>query len=84
MSMSLGSIMVDLLQEATSMRSALQAASANEKSLADRDVEVTDLKSKLAEMDANKGESEVLENKIADLESEIATVSFSSRCFNCS
>ena len=81
MSMSLGSIMVDILQEATSMRSALQAASANEKSLADRNVEVTDLKSKLAEMDANKGESEVLENKIASLESEIATVGFSSRCF---
>jgi len=56
------------------MRSALQAATANEKSHADRETEVTDLKSKVAEMDANKEQSKVLEEKIASLEAEIASV----------
>lgn len=56
------------------MRSALQAATANEKSHAERETEVTDLKSKVAEMDANKEQSKVLEEKIASLEAEIATV----------
>ena len=56
------------------MRSALQAATANEKSHAEKETEVTDLKSKVAEMDANKEQSKVLEEKIASLEAEIATV----------
>ena len=56
------------------MRSALQAATANEKSHAERETEVTDLKSKVAEMDANREQSKVLEEKIASLEAEIATV----------
>jgi hypothetical protein len=57
------------------MRSALQAASVNEKSLADRAIEVTELKSKLAELDSTKDQSKILEEKIASLEAEIATVS---------
>jgi len=56
------------------MRSALQAATANEKSHAEKETEVTDLKSKVAEMDANKEQSKVLEEKIASLEAEIAAV----------
>jgi Tfp pilus assembly protein PilV len=56
------------------MRSALQAATANEKSHSERETEVTDLKSKVAEMDANKEQSKVLEEKIASLEAEIAIV----------
>ena len=56
------------------MRSALQAATANEKSHAEKETEVTDLKSKVAEMDANKEQSKVLEEKIASLEAEIAIV----------
>lgn len=57
------------------MRSALQAATANEKSHADREVEVTDLKTRLAELGTNKEQSKVLEDKIVSLEAEIATVS---------
>ena len=57
------------------MRSALQAASGNEKLLADRDTEVSELKTKLSELESSQEQSKILEDKIASLESEIASVS---------
>jgi hypothetical protein len=53
----------------------LQAASANEKLLADRDNEVTELKSRLSVIEAKGEQSALLEEKITALEAEISTVS---------
>jgi hypothetical protein len=58
------------------MRSALQAASGNEKLLADRDGELSELKTKLAELENSQEQSKVLEDKIASLEAEITSVGY--------
>jgi hypothetical protein len=57
------------------MRSALQAASENEKTLGEREVEIQGLKSQLSELESTKAKSIELESKITSLESEIAKVS---------
>jgi uncharacterized protein YlxW (UPF0749 family) len=57
------------------MRSALQAASANEKTLGQREEEIKDLKLQLAELESTKAKSVELESKIAALESEVTSVS---------
>jgi chromosome segregation ATPase len=65
----------DFVQEATSMRSALQAASSNEKLLADRDGELGELRTKLTELEQYQEQSKVLEDKIASFEAEMTSVS---------
>jgi uncharacterized protein YlxW (UPF0749 family) len=57
------------------MRSALQAASANEKTLGHREEEIKVFKLQLAELESTKAKSVGLENKIAALESEVTSVS---------
>jgi hypothetical protein len=57
------------------MRSALQAASANEKTLGQREEEIKDFKLQLAELESTKVKSVDLESKIAALESEVTSVS---------
>lgn len=61
------------------MRSALQAATANEKTLAEREAEVTELKSEIAKLQQAQQKAADLEVKVAELGDEIKTVSVSSR-----
>lgn len=57
------------------MRSALQAASANDKVLAERETEVTDLKTQLADLNTAKDTAADLQTKVKALETEIESVS---------
>lgn len=57
------------------MRSALQAASANDKVLAERETEVADLKTQLADLTTAKETATELQSKVTALESEIETAS---------
>jgi uncharacterized coiled-coil protein SlyX len=57
------------------MRSALQAASVHEKTLAERGIEITELKNEMAKLDEANKRAADLEGKVASLESEIESVS---------
>lgn len=67
-----------MIKEAASMRSALQAASGNEKILSERETELTALKTQLADLTTVKEDASRLQSKVTTLETEIETVSL---CF---